>query len=246
MSYVNSLTVNRVAGLALVTGVLLGFVASVVTPGAISNDSIEGDFFQQQLQPWIENDGLTHVMTLVSIISAALQAFGLYYLLRLPRRPGAADMALRFGVLATIWGWIILIVALGIRHMIVHVLTHGIEPEMSEAARLDVGLTLYAVHVGVVFGFLALSAIASLVVGPALASRFRGLTHIRVAGYGFAATGIGGVVNLVLIQHLHDVDFGLLATASTVLLGLGGLWLIIVGIGIFRGHGELNLGLQPG
>lgn len=155
-------------------------------------------------------------------------------------------MALRFGVLATISAWIVLIAALGMRHMIVHVLTHGIEPNMSEAARLDVGLTLYAAHVGVIFGFLALSAIASLIVGPALASRFRDMMDIRVAGYGIAATGVGGVINLVLIEHLHDVDFGTLATVSTALLSLGGLWMIIVGIGIFRGRGAFNPGYQPG
>ena len=155
-------------------------------------------------------------------------------------------MALRFGVLATISAWAVLIIAMGIRHMVVHVLTHGIEPAMPEADRLDVGLTLYAAHVGVIFGFFALSAIGSFIVGLALAVRFRGAVHIRVAGYGIVAAGIGQVINLVLIQHLHDVDFGVVGTLSTVLLGLGGLWLFIVGYGIFRGHGELDPGSGSG
>ncbi|MCY4583502.1 MAG: hypothetical protein OXE50_12020 [Chloroflexi bacterium] len=237
----SSFTVNKAAGSALMTGVLLWFTVSVLSPGAISDELVEqGDFFRQQLLPWVENSGLTHVMTMLTMLSAALQAFGFYYLLRLPRQPGVADFALRFGVLATISGWVVLIIAMGIRHMIVHVLTHGIEPAMPEAARLDVGLTLYAAHVGVIFGFFALGAIGSFIVGLALAARFRGLLHIRVAGYGIVATGIGQVINLVFIEHLHDVDFGVLATASTVLLGLGGLWLFIVGYGIFRGHGEFT------
>lgn len=79
----NSLAVNRVAGSALVTGVLLGFVVSVFTPGAIST-AVEGDFFRQQIQPWIEDDVLTHVMTMLAIVSSVLQALGFYYLLRLP------------------------------------------------------------------------------------------------------------------------------------------------------------------
>lgn len=242
-----SFTVNKVAGSALMAGVILWYVVSVFSPGAISTDSVEqGDFFRQQLRPWIENDGLTHVMTMLVILSTALQAFGFYYLLRLPRQPGVADVALRFGVVATISAWMIHIIAMGIRHIIVHVLTHGIEPNMAEAARLDVGLTLYVAHVGVIFGFFALSAIASVIFGLALAVRFSEVIHIRVAGYGITAMGIGQIVNLVLIEHFHDIDFGVLATVSTVLLVLGGLWLLIIGYGMFRGHGEFAPDSAPG
>ncbi len=47
--------------------------------------------------------------------------------------------------------------------------------------------------------------------------------------------------NLALIQHLHDVDFGVIAAVSSGLLYLGGVWLFIIGVGIFRGEKELVL-----
>ena len=54
------------------------------------------------------------------------------------------------------------------------------------------------------------------------------------------ASPSGQAINLVLIHHHHRVEFGLPATVSTVLLQLGGVWMFIVGYGIFRGHGELG------
>ena len=94
--------------------------------------------------------------------------------------------------------------------------------------------------VGVHFGFIALGAVSGLLVGLAVAVRFQGLNIFVIAGYAYAAKGVAEVVNLTLIQHLHDVDFGVLTTVSDGLLFLGGVWLFIIGYGIFRGRRELT------
>ena len=56
----------------------------------------------------------------------------------------------------------------------------------------------------------------------------------RIAGYGLALKGVAEVFNLVLIQHLRNVDFGLIGAVASGLLYLGGVWLFIIGYGIFR------------
>ena len=236
-----SLSVNRVSGLSLMVGVLVSLVLGVVTTVIIRDDSGEGgSFFEQRLRPWADNDGLMHVATMLTILGAVLISFGLYHLLRIPRRPGVSDMALRFGAAGAILSWVIVIIAMGVRHMIVHTLTHGLTPEMAEVERMDVGLILYAANTGVLFGSLSLYALSNLLLGGALAVRFRELMHIRVAGYGLVAMGLASVVNLTLIEHLHDVDFGVLAILMTVVVLLGNLWLLVLGFGIYRGDGEFG------
>ena len=48
-----------------------------------------------------------------------------------------------------------------------------------------------------------------------------------------------GDINLALIQHLQGADFGILISASNVLVFLGAIWLFIIGYGIFHGEREL-------
>ena len=93
--------------------------------------------------------------------------------------------------------------------------------------------------VGVHFGFITLGAVSSLLVGLAVAVRFHEFNLFVIAGYAYAAKGVAEVINLTLIQHLHDVDFGVLASVNNGLLLLGGVWLFIIGYGIFRGRRKL-------
>ena len=70
----------------------------------------------------------------------------------------------------------------------------------------------------------------------ALAARFSGINIYHIAGYGLALKGVAEVFNLAPIQHLHNVHFGLIGTVASGLLYLGGVWLFIIGYGIFRGE----------
>ena len=235
----NSLSTSQIAGLALMVGMILVFIATLFSPGGVLIDSVQQSDFLALLNVWKESDSLTHVTGIITMLGIILMAFGLWSLLRLPRKPGLADMALRVGVGITIFAWGIYIIEMGMRHMAIHVITHGVYPGMDQATRDDVGLTLLAATVGVHFGFLALGSVASILVGLGVAVRFQEFNLFVLAGYGLALKGVAEVINLVLIQHLHDVDFGVLLSISNILLSLGGVWLIIIGYGIFHGKREL-------
>ena len=65
-----------------------------------------------------------------------LHGYGLLGLFRLPYRQGSlASPVLRFGIMASLFGWAIFIVGMGKRHMIVHLMQRamdsGTSPEMA-------------------------------------------------------------------------------------------------------------------
>ena len=235
----NSLSTSQVAGLSLMAGAVLTFIASMFSPGGLIIDSVDQSNFAATLESFALSDSLTHVTGMLIMLSFVMMAFGLAALLRLPRENGLADFALRFGVGITLFAWGIYIIEIGMRHMAVHITKHGLGPDMDAMAREDLGLAVLLAMVGVHFGFIALGAVGSFLVGLAVAVRFHQFNIYMIAGYAFAAKGVAEVINLALIQHLHDVDFGVLTTVSDLLLFLGGVWLFIIGYGIFRGRREL-------
>ena len=221
-------------------GVVLTFIASIFSPGGLIIDSVDQSDFAAALETFATSDSLTHVTGILIMLSIVLMAFGLAALLRLPHKNGLADFALRFGVGITLFAWGIYIIEMGMRHMAVHIVTHGVGAGMDAMARADLALAVLSAMVGVHFGFIALGAVSSFLVGLAVAVRFHEFNIFVIAGYAYAAKGVAEVINLTLIQHLHDVDFGVLASVSNGLLFLGGVWLFIIGYGIFRGRRELT------
>ena len=93
--------------------------------------------------------------------------------------------------------------------------------------------------VGVHYAFIALGAVSSVLIGLGIGIRFHELNLYVIAGYGFAAKGVAEIINLALIQHLQGADFGILISASNILVFLGAIWLFIIGYGIFHGEREL-------
>ena len=234
-----TMSLNRVGGLSLMIGIILAFIAAAFYPGALIVDAVDQADFAAVIAAMTDSDSLAHVLTLTMILAIMLQAFGLYSLLRVQRAPGIVDSALRLAVAATMFAWGIYIIAMGMRHVVLHIATHGISISMGDAANEDMALAVYSAHVGALYGFIAIGAVTSFILGLAVAARFKSMNIYRIAGYGLALKGVAEVFNLALIQHLHDVDFGVIAAVASGLLYLGGVWLFIIGFGIFRGEKEL-------
>ena len=196
-------------------GVVLTFIASIFSPGGLIIDSVDQSDFAAALETFAASDSLTHVTGILVMLSIVLMAFGLAALLRLPHKNGLADFALRFGVGITLFAWGIYIIEMGMRHMAVHIVTHGVGAGMDAMARADLALAVLSAMVGVHFGFIALGAVSSFLVGLAVAVRFHEFNIFVIAGYAYAAKGVAEVINLTLIQHLHDVDSGCWRQSAT-------------------------------
>ena len=60
----------------------------------------------------------------------------------------------------------------------------------------------------------------------------------KLASYGIVLIGAAGLINLVIAQHIHDVDVDLFALISNSFLMLGAVFFLIIGVGMYQGRSE--------
>ena len=218
---------NRAAGLALMVGVALIFIASLVSVGGLSSiDKVNYSDFGATMDMLMDNSGMHQTAGVLFMLAVILMAFGVASLLRLSHRHNLADFGLRLGVGAMLFAWGVYIVQIGIQYVII------------EAGEDSAASTVLALITGVHFGFIALGALGSFLIGLGVAARFESANLFVIAGYGLALMGVAEAANLV-ISTASNADLGLLLTINNVLLALGGLWLFIIGLGIYRGEPAL-------
>ena len=76
--------------------------------------------------------------------------------------------------------------------------------------------------------------------GLGLAPRFQTMNAFKLASYGMVLVGAVGLINIVLVQHIHDVDVGLFSLISNSFLMLGAVFFLILGVGMYQGRSEFT------
>lgn len=235
---------NKSAGLALIAGVIISAVSFVLYPGGLFISPVDHNNFPEALGVLAEYAGLTHAVTLAMMLSLFLEGYGLFALTRIRSRPGSlSGYALRFGVFGMLFSYGAFVLQLGTRHMVVHIMVHGVTGDSTASesmASLDLALAVYSVGAGLYIAFLGVSSLAGLLIGFGLAAHFASLNIYKVAAYGAALVGIGGLINLLVTQHFHDAGLAFMAAVSSIVLMVGALWLIVLGVGLYKGISELE------
>ena len=88
-------------------------------------------------------------------------------------------------------------------------------------------------------GFLWIYPIASILVGLGLVGRFGTMNVFKLAAYGLAVIGLGGMVVFVLAQHTSGLDVNALLVANNTLQMIGSLCLFAIGVGLYQSRPEL-------
>lgn len=236
---------NKSAGLALMAGVVLSIPAFLFHPGGIFISPVDLNDFPATIAVLTDHASLTHVITMVMVLSLFLESYGFFALTRIRSRTGSlSGYALRFGVVGMLFSYGALALELGTRHMVVHITIHGVTGEAGVAPALalpDLALTIYVAGVAMHVTFLFVSALAAMLLGLGLAAHFATLNIYRIAGYGMALVGVAGLVNVVLVQHFHGVDFATVAIITNLVLLVGTAWLFIIGVGLYKGISEFEV-----
>lgn len=236
---------NKSAGLALMAGVIISIPAFLFHPGGIFIAPVDLNDFPATIRVLTEYASLTHIITMMMVLSLFLESYGFFALTRIRSRAGSlSGAALRFGVIGMLFSYGALALEFGTRHMVVHIITHGVTGEGSTDPSLalpDLALTIYTAGIGMHITFLLVSALAALLLGLGLAAHFATLNIYRIAGYGMALVGVAGLVNVILVQHFHGVDFALLAIITNLVLLIGTIWLFIIGVGLYKGISEFEV-----
>ena len=242
----------RYAGLALMVGVVLAFVAPLFMPGYTLINPVDQTDFTVARDALGESAVLAQWMTFFVLISLLLMSFGFIGILPLAiRQPGLGGRLLQFGIVATLIEWSILFVATGMRHFEIHLMQRISLGSTGSQSVAEVEAAALAVHidmVAVTLAFIALAPIASSMFGLGMASRFDSMDLYKSACYVMVAAGIVSLVNFLLAISAPSLGIQALLLVNTLALYVQGVCLIIIGYGMYQGQEELaedSPGPQP-
>ena len=233
----------RYAGLALMVGVVLTFVAPLFMPGYSLINPVDQTDFPAAVDALGDSPVLAQWMTFFTLISMLLMSFGLLGLYPLAsRQAGLGGKILQFGIIATLIEWSILIIAAGMRHFEIHLLQRSNLATDGAMSAADFEAAALAVHIditAVTLAFVALAPIASGLVGLGLSKRFASMDLYKAASYLLVAGGLVGLVNFLFAMNSPDLGIQSLLLINTLVLYVQGVSLIIIGYGMYQGRSEL-------
>ena len=230
------MTANSAAGWSLIAAVVIGFVASLFTPGGILIDPADASSFGEAAGVLGDNAELAQWVTFLFVISVVLYWFGLHSLHRAFSGGSLMDRVSRFALNVFLVGYAFLIVELSLRHVLTHVLAHGVGGTAAEEQAM--ATTLFAVAAGIHIAFLYVTSIGSTIFGWGLARRCAGMSIFKLASLGLALTGLLSFVALMIAEHVPAIDLHGVAVASNFVLFFGSLCILVVGLGIMQGRQE--------
>ncbi|MCY4449632.1 MAG: hypothetical protein OXE02_12410 [Chloroflexi bacterium] len=231
---------TKTGGLALIVGVILLVLASVLFPGGPVLDRVDQTDFPAALDAMAGNPSLAHLASMLSIVGMFLYAYTALTWLRLPQHGGLGASALRLGVFASLFGWSLYVIAMGMRHFSVHLLQRGMQSGADQAFFEGLALSVYAPMGGIIVALVSVYPIASILVGFGLASRFESMSIYRLASYGLVLMGVLAIINFLVLQHVPAIDPLVLLGIDNGLLSFGSLCFIFIGLGMYKGQGELT------
>ena len=232
----------KYAGLALIAGVVVAFVAPIFMPGYALIYPVDQTDFAAAVDALGESPVLAHWVNFFSLISLLLMTFAFLCLYPLAsRQAGLGGKLLQFGIVASIIEWGILTIAVGMRHFVIHLMQRselGEEsppPEAFEAAALAVHTDM----IGVTLAFVALYPLASITVGLGLSNRFASMDVYKGAAYVMVAAGLVGLANFLFLMSVPEMGLENLLVINNLALYIGGICFIVIGYGMYRGRAEL-------
>ena len=231
---------TRYAGLALIVGILVAFVAPLFMPGYTFINSVDQTDFPKALEALGDAPVLAQWMNFLSLIALLLMVFGFLGLLPLAgRQAGLGGKLLQFGIVATLIEWSIGILATGMRHFEIHLLQRSGDGSQTVADLQAAALTVHIDITAVSLAFVALAPIASSLFALGLSKRFAEMNLFKLASYVMVAGGVVGLVNFVFALNAPDAGIQSLMFVNTIVLYIQGLCLIAIGYGMYKGRDGL-------
>ena len=230
------MALGSAAGWALILAVIIGWVASLLTPGGLLIDLVDAASFREAAGVLRDNASLAQVLTLLFVISVVLYWFGLNSLHRAFSGRSVVDRVSRFALNIFLVGYAFLIVELSVRHILTHMLAHGVGG--TDAEHQAMATTLFMAAAGIHIAFLYVTSIGSTIFGLALACRCEGMSIFKLGALGLGLTGLLSVVVLMIAGHVTAIDLHGVAVASNGVLFFGSLCIVVIGVGIMQGRRE--------
>lgn len=169
-------------------------------------------------------------MTFLFVVSVLLYWFGLHSLHRAFSGSSLMDHMSRFALNVFLLGYAFLVVELSLRHILIHMLAHGVGGAAAEEQAM--ATTLFAAAAGIHFAFLYVASIGSAIFAYGLARRCEGMSIFKLAALGWALTGMLSFIVLIIAEHVPAIDLHGVALVGNGVLLFGSLCILVIGVGI--------------
>ena len=221
--------------------VILMLISTVLHPGGwLVGEPVDQTDFPEVLRVMADYASLAHLVTMLGIIGMLLYSYSFFTLWRVPQQSGLLGSSLRLGILLSLFGWGLFIIAMGMRHMTIHIMQRSTEVGADQVLFETLALNIYAGMAAIVLALVAVYPISSILIGIGVASRLGSMDITKLASYGLILMGVGSGVNFLLLQHAPDIGPETLLLNNNYLLLFGSLCLFVIGLGMYRGKSELT------
>ena len=236
---------TRMAGLALMAGVIIAMVAPFLLPGGFLIEYTDPADYVATVAVLGDYPNLGHLSSTASIIGMLLMIGGVIRLYTLSEGDGVLTRPiLRFGIILTVIEWAMVVLGHAERHLLLHLLQRGEDTLGAEGMAQFETLAIggYADIVGAFLAALFILPFASFLMGLGLVLYIKEMNIYKIAGYALMLVGVVIFVVLMAGMHLTDVDLQALLFANNLTLTLGSVALFIIGFGMYQGRSELSPG----
>ena len=229
----------KLSGLALMAGILLSVVASVLLPGNTIISPVDQTDFPEAVKALGDSAVLAQWMTFFSFLALVFMAFGLTWLYPLAgRQGGLGGRLLQFGIILTMIEWTVLFLATGMRHFVIHLMQRA-ELAADGSEFVAAALAIHTDMVSVTMTFLLLFPLASILVGLGLAQRFASMSIYKIGSYLMALGGAVGLVDFLIAINDAELGLDILLSVNFVALYVAAIGMFIIGLGMFQERSEL-------
>ena len=232
----------RHAGLALMAGVVLVILASLFLPGNAFITPVDQTDFVAARDALGDNAVLAHWMTFITLASLLLLSFGLLALYpAASRQGGLGGRLLQFGIIVSVIEWVVLIIASGMRHFVIHLMQRSDLPADGTLTAADFQAAALAVHTdmtAVTLTFIALFPLATIMLGIGLSQRFGSMDVYKLTSLVLAVGGVIGLVVYLAAMNAPDLGIQTLLWINSVVLYIQSIGLFIIGYGMYKGRVE--------
>ncbi len=151
----DSMSLNRLGGLALIAGPVLSIVFFLLQPGGLLIDNADSSDAVASITSFASNSTLTKVTSMVIALGLLLIVYGFYAVQKITRIDGIGDGLSQFGLMALIFGAFGWIVAQGLHLALADADLQDLTAWVPVYS-IDAGITLMSA-IAVSLGFLAFS-----------------------------------------------------------------------------------------
>ncbi|MYF79772.1 MAG: hypothetical protein F4180_08010 [Chloroflexi bacterium] len=235
---------TKYAGIAMMVGILLSIVASLLYPGNTLVNGVDQTDFPAALEVIADAPTLAHAMVFLSILAMLLISFGAYGLFPLATRLGGlSGTLLKFGIIISIIEWSINIIGLGMRHFVTHLNQRASNAAAGSEDQIlleETALVIHTTLTAVFLAFITIYPFATMLVGYGVGKLIQTMNAFKIGANVLLVSGAAGLITYLAAMFVPGDEPVVYLMIFNILLFIGSICLFIVGLGMYRGSEGLS------